>query len=417
MNRGFFPIAGGGLLVAGENVASPPQQAARLSAAWSPAVFGRQNTSGGIVASSPTTLLTISGTVIQLDGPQLPPMGGTVYRQATVLVIPPRSSFTITPNMPTGGPFSANATDTLGTPRGQNAIDIQTERTSAQSVASGFCSMVIGNTGQATGDYAIAVGTQPTANGQDAIAIGSAATASNLRNIAIGASSSATGTFSAVAIGYSAFATGEGAVSLNAFASGNNSVSIGSNASAILTDSIAIGNQSRADTGSRSIAIGSLAQARQTNAVAVGNQATAIWRTSLAFSGGSGGSTYNFSLVEHLRTTTDATTSLLLANDTASQTLTFVTNSALTFRVQVIAREAATGDTAGWTIEGVGRRVAGNVELLGSVQTSAYASAGAAAWAASVVADVATQGLAVQVAGEVSKTIKWLAYWQVTRVV
>lgn len=414
MNRNFFPIAGGGLLLASENVASPPQQAARLSAAWSPVIFGRMNTAGGVVASNPTTMPTISGHIIQIDGPNLPPTATNIYRQATVFVVPPRSSFVVTPNTRTGGPFSASATDTLGTPRGQMAIDIQTERSSSEAVAAGFASVVIGSAGQATGDYGIAIGNGGTGNGQDSVAIGTLANAANVRNIAIGASANATGSQSAIAIGYSAYATGQNATCINGFASGDNSVALGKSSNAINTDSVAIGNQSRADTASRNYAMGYFAQAQHQNAISIGSVAQSYWRAAAHF--GFGTNVQTFAIAEHQKTTTDATATLLLANDTAGQTLTFATNSAITFRVQIVAREAATGDAAGWSIEGVGRRVAGNVELLGSVQTSSYASAGAAAWLASVVADVATQGLAVQVTGEAAKTIKWLAYWQVTRV-
>ena len=114
------------------------------------------------------------------------------------------------------------------------------------------------------------------------------------------------------------------------------------------------------------------------------------------------------SVIDMRRATTDATVSTLgvLGSSTSHQMLF---NQTITYQILVVARDAATTDSAGWRIEGVMTRGAtGSSIPVGSpVVTSLGASAGAAAWTVALIGD-SLGGVNVRVTGEVSKTIRWV---------
>lgn len=85
-------------------------------------------------------------------------------------------------------------------------------------------------------------------------------------------------------------------------------------------------------------------------------------------------------------------------------------NSIYTFHAYVNGIKNGTGDYAGFKIEGsIVRGVgAASVALVAApIVTALGASAGAAAWAATAIADVVNGGLVIQVTGQAATNIKW----------
>ena len=114
------------------------------------------------------------------------------------------------------------------------------------------------------------------------------------------------------------------------------------------------------------------------------------------------------------RQTTNATPSILTADGgagSASTRFTLANNSCITFLIQLVARENATGDTAWWKIEGCVKRgaSAAATALVGSLYQTTDSDSGASAWATAVSADTTNGALQIEVTGENLKTIRWTA--------
>lgn len=140
------------------------------------------------------------------------------------LVIAPNGTGALMADVPDGLASGGNA-------RGNNAIDLQTSRTSAGQVASGNNSVLIS-------------GRISTASGADAVAIGTSMLASGIGAVGLGYNSQATGQYSAalggpaaVASGTSSFAAGNGTGAI-----ADRSVSLGGNSRAYLRGQLAISN-------------------------------------------------------------------------------------------------------------------------------------------------------------------------------
>jgi hypothetical protein len=118
--------------------------------------------------------------------------------------------------------------------------------------------------------------------------------------------------------------------------------------------------------------------------------------------------------------TTDATATALRSDTSAAGTTNQVilpNNSAYYFRGEVIAGKTAGGDTKGWYIEGVIKRGANaaSAAIVGTATvTSNYADVGASTWAVAVTADTTNGGLKVEVTGQASTTIRWVAQIRTT---
>lgn len=113
------------------------------------------------------------------------------------------------------------------------------------------------------------------------------------------------------------------------------------------------------------------------------------------------------------RQTTDGTgnVELFLDGNTATLRCTIATDTTWNFHIYLVARRTdVNGDYATWEISGGISNDAGVTALnsaVNIVQTSA--SAGAATWAATAVADNGNDALVAQVTGQAAKTINWVA--------
>ena len=112
------------------------------------------------------------------------------------------------------------------------------------------------------------------------------------------------------------------------------------------------------------------------------------------------------------RQTTDATATALLSEGTTAGTTNQVilpNNSAYFFTGEVVSGVTGSGNTKGWTIEGVIKRGANaaSTALVGTpTVTSLYADAGAATWAIAVTADTTNGGIRVTFTGQAATTIR-----------
>lgn len=257
-----------------------------------------------------------------------------------------------------------DATIVGGDQRGLRSIDLQLERLSADQVASGNDSVLIGGYGnKADGTYSgVISGLLNSANGSGFILSGVANSASNPTafNLILGGSSN-----------------------IN---SGTGSTIIGTECTATANYSIAIGRYSVAgNTGQLSHAAGRFA-----------NSGDAQYTRDLESSEITGGGAFAFTTFGQIQLT-DYTTYY--------------------FSVDIVAREAATGDSAVWNIRGGAKQDngTGTSTLLGVPNALFRSTAGAAAWDAEV--SVAPAGfLSVRGSSDLGTVVSWLATMKITRI-
>jgi len=118
------------------------------------------------------------------------------------------------------------------------------------------------------------------------------------------------------------------------------------------------------------------------------------------------------------RQTVDGTANQVLGTNGSSTTWQMPDDSSGIISIMVVARDAATGDTAAWRIDATCKNDTGvNAAFLGTptITPIGTASAGAATWAVSMA--TGTDSVAVRGTGEAGKTINWVARMTFTEVV
>ena len=166
--------------------------------------------------------------------------------------------------------------------------------------------------------------------------------------------------------------------------------------------------------GSNAVAIGSGSSASATGAFAVGAGSNARIFGMKAFSNGNfvtaGDAQEGVYVFRNL--TTDATvTELFLDGTGASQRLILPNNSLFTFDILVSARRTdATGGGAAYRFVGVIKKdtTAGSTTFVGTPSKTVIGETNTA-WDANVTADTTNGSLRVNVTGEATKTIRWVA--------
>ncbi len=377
MNRGIYGL---GNQAANGIAASPlwtPGQSVGLYARFTP-WLGNQNTDNAVVINfSPRPYVVISSDPL--------PNGNNGLNQFTGLAIQiptPNSAFVVAPGVTDTNQASLSPGVATGAARGQGAVDVQTYRTASFQVASNQFSTAVGQLNTASGGQSVAVGFNNTASGLQAVALGYTNTAGNTNATALGGLNTSSGS-SSVAVGFSNTASG--------------------------TNSTAVGNTNTAST---------------VNGTAIGAFASSIFPYAIALSGNRFTTTGDSELIfarQSFQTTTATATQLFGDNTAATSRLTIAASTSYAYKLQLVARQTGgaagtAGDTAVWNIEGgIYRAAAGNAILLGATQTSYFFVAAAAAWTATVSADIVNQALVVTVAGEANKNINWVAFWQLVR--
>tara|TARA_R100000781_G_scaffold102590_1_gene66104 strand:+ start:522 stop:2468 length:1947 start_codon:yes stop_codon:yes gene_type:complete len=296
------------------------------------------------------------------------------------------------------------ATD--GNARGENSVDLQTERSSADMVASGTnAALVAGENNKASGNFSgVYAGKNAQCTGNNAVIIG------GLDNLATDTGSSVIAGDSNRADGiYSSISGGQ-----------DNLIQASGDYSAIVAghDNDVTGNSAFA-TGLENEATG------QTSAV-FGQYGKTKRRGELTIGGGDGstfvvGEAQCGQAVWSGRTTNNSATELFLCNDGSSR-FTLDSNSAVTFEIQLVAvDEAAPGSiNAGAIFLGTIVNAGGTTAIggQGSVTKTANPSTLFAAGGADadVTADNTNDSLKITVTGITGKNIRWVCSMKYTEV-
>ena len=358
-----------------------------------------------------------------------------------------------------------NAGNTLPQPdaSGNNSVAI-----GQGSVASGSTAMAIGSNSLASGSGAIAgpqsaatgiesvcfghgspAGSTNGARGNYSVAIGGGTVASGTSSLAIGRYANATGEHSnaighSLASGSHSFAAGIASNSSSYGAQGNYSVALGYTNKAVGSHSIAVGRDNIVNTGAHySVALGqgnivsssatnatSLGQynycykddcvtigqnchSHRENSFALGVQADSAVEGKLAYASGtfsSRGEAQGGTFI--LRSdTTDATAEAMTTNNDTADTynqIVAASDTCITFHGTVVAMQNGAQAHAGWEIKGMLVNDGGTTTLaLGNV--SDMAATNASSWAVALSADNTNNALKIQVTGEASHNIRWVA--------
>ena len=297
------------------------------------------------------------------------PVGGTTNVD---LVLKPKGSGALSAHV-------ADATATGGDKRGSYAVDLQTLRSSANQVASGSYSSVIGGqSNRASGQWGTTLG-------------GFGNLASSMAATAGGYFCSATN-FEAFSFGYNCTASGLHAVALMNFAtaSGADSMSFGYSTTSSASYSFAHGAYCVANKqGQRAFAPGRFA---------------------------ANGDAQASELVVRRSTTTATQSELFL--DGSSSRITIANDTTWAFEAFIVARRTdADNESAAYRITGcIDRNTnAASTALVGS-PTVTVISEDTAAWDVDAVADTTNGSLNFRVTGEAAKTIRWVGWVRLTEV-
>ena len=307
----------------------------------------------------------------------------------------------------------------------------------AQPTAAGANAIGIGDTAQAAGADGVAIGLQSYARAQSAL--GLFGDAQNVESVSIGKNSAATAD-GAVQLGRNGYSTATDAVSLgksrasgaSSFAAaisnngstygatGSQSMSIGQFTRATSSGAAAFGGAFANASGSQSLAIGRNVLAQQQASVALGQQSLSAVAGKFAYSStnfsATGDSQHGMCVLR--QSTTDDDPKVMLTDNPAATVsainqVILPNNSAYSFSGTIIARESATNgsDYASWEIKGALLRDANAAStVLGNgIQNKLYATSGASAWAIALSADTTNGGLKIEVTGAASTNIRWVA--------
>jgi hypothetical protein len=254
-----------------------------------------------------------------------------------------------------------------GTKRGHSAVDFQTVRSTATSVASGLQSVLVGGIeNTAAGDQSIVVG----GVGNQALTAGAFIGGGNL-NVT-------SGQYSFIGCGAQNSASGGGA----AVVAGQRNTADGD-------VSWSPGGQ---DATARGMSGAGFYSSGKIAAQGDSQQRLAILRAQTTTTGA-------------IRATTDGTSA------GSSNQFALPNNSAYMIRGDVVAR-STTGNVKSWEIRATVKRgaTAGTTAIVGTaIVTVADADAGAAAWTVAVVADTVNGAVGLNVTGAAATTINWVA--------
>ena len=300
----------------------------------------------------------------------------------------------------------------------------QSAATGLQAVCFGHGSPA-GSTNGARGNYSVAIGDGTVASGTSSLAIGRYANATGEHSNAIGHS---------LASGSHSFAAGITSNSSSYGATGSNSVAIGHQAQAISSYACAVGGTTNRASevyatvigGSNNQAFGSYAivlgglynTASGENSVASGSRSLAAIYGKKAHASGrfsSNGDAQGCMYV--LRSdTSDATAEAMTTNNStaaATNQVVATTDTCIMFSGTIVAMQNGAADQGGWEIKGLLKNDGGTTTLVNSnIQTFAEGNG----WAVALSADNTNNALKVQVTGEASHNIRWVANIQTSEV-
>jgi hypothetical protein len=319
-----------------------------------------------------------------------------------------------------------------GNTRGIYAVDFQRSRFNADEVASGIYSVISGGLrNKVSGLYSVISG-----GGLNTVVVGAYAT------IGGGISNTASEDYSTIAGGRNNVTSAPYSTVGGGFANVANTnystVSGGSNNTAGGIRSAIVGGPSNTTSGYASTAGGKASNVTGSYGVAIGGnlntssgaysavvgslRAAASHYGEFAHASGQfanqGDAQYSRMVLRNV--TADATPTVITADAGAASTantLSMANYTLYRFRIDLVASEYATGDSAWWEIAGCIKRGANAAAtaLVGSTYTTTDGDAGAAAWTVAVTADTTLGTLQIEVTGEALKDIRWVATVHATR--
>ena len=308
-------------------------------------------------ATVPVNSLTATGAATNIDAAVLPKGTG-----AFVLDIPDNTS-------------------TGGNKRGANAVDLQMQRNSAASVASG--------------PYSFAAGSFNTASSNNSISLGYTNICSGIYAVALGWQNTISGSYASGA-GYANTSSGNGTIALGSsnIASGNFSFAAGSNNTANAVNSFALGNQAHSFG-----IIGRLVYAS-------GREAT-------------NGDSQASKFVLHERTTNDTATTITTNSGAAGTTNQVILSnqSAYRFKGSIVGKQSGSVNAAVWDIDGFIVRGANAAATTLNVSNVTLVENTPAWGTPTLAADTTNGGLQVQVIGAAATNIQWTAVIETTEVI
>lgn len=175
--------------------------------------------------------------------------------------------------------------------------------------------------------------------------------------------------------------------------------------------------QNNTASGANSVAIGQGCAATQTNSMALGRNATTKRAGELAFSGAASFAAAGDAQTSEMvlvGTTTNATPLTL----TSPTRITLNDSTTIVFEILVVGRRSAVNESAGYHFRGVIDRNSGaaSTRIVGIVSKTTIAE-DQMLWDANVSADSTNGAIQIQVTGEASKTIGWVAYARLVEIV
>ena len=279
------------------------------------------------------------------------------------LALTPKGTGYISAQVPDGTTAGGNA-------RGANSADFHTKRTSANAVASGECSALIG------GQQCIASGTNSTCVG------GTQNTASGLNAVCVGGTGST--------------ASGANAVALcDGSASGAKSLVGGNDCAATATASTAFGESTIA-SGEGSISTGRYSRSYRLGMLA---HSATLFSTN-------GDCQYFVQTAANI-TTNSTPTELFINRNLSTQRITLLANTVISAFVQIVGSKSDGSAVARFDREVTIKRVTNTTSLVGSVAT--LGTDEAAGTSVSITADDTNDSLKIEVTGIASETWRWLA--------
>jgi len=220
-----------------------------------------------------------------------------------------------------------------------------------------------------------------------------------------GRSSVASGAGSPVAFGYNAIATGDSGVALghDPVASGTDSVAIGRQNVAARDNSVAIGWDNVSDA-TQSMALGTQSTTRSIHGAVV------IAGGQIAMRGDAQRGIYILKAITSDGAPTQLTTDAVGASLSRQNVLALPDLASYAFTGRVIARDLVTGDSPWWRFAGRAKRGVGAVNVTQiSTVTPVNNDGGTGTWAFALVGDTANGSLALIGAGQLNKTVQWVA--------
>jgi len=291
----------------------------------------------------------------------------------------------------------------------------------------------------ATGTNSVAIGEEAVSTGEEAIAIGKAR-AAGLRNFAamIGDNTTSYGaggnggsynfafgqqakaaSSHSIAMGqYASTGNHSGAVAIGAYSNVGNSngLAIGHGANAVF-ESAGLGRSAVA-SGEKSVALGWYSTSSAESSVAIGTQANANIIGKFAYASGRFATNGDAQGGQYIlrADTTDATATALTTNNTtagSNDQIVAASDTCIMFSGTIVAMQNGAADQGGWEIKGLLKNDGGTTTLVNSnIQTFSEGNS----WAVALSADNTNNALKVQVTGEASHNIRWVANIQTSEV-